>query len=146
MKEIKAYIKPHQLPKVTLALHKVEGLTGMSAVEVRGFGRSKAKDSPHTFAEDLVDYVPFAKIEIVCLDHLVEEIVSVIRVTAHTGMHGDGKFYVSTINDAIRIETGERGEGARRDIERSAPPFVGLDAPTGDDGRFNKSCCSINAR
>ncbi len=112
MKEIKAYIKPHKLSKVTMALHKVEGLTGMSVVDVRGFGRGKAKDAPHRIVEDLVDYVPHVKIEIVCKDELVEEIISVIEKTAHTGLKGDGKIYVSTIDDAIRIQTGERGEEA----------------------------------
>ena len=112
MKEIKAYIKPHKLSKVTMALHKVEGLTGMSVVDVRGFGRGKAKDAPHRIVEDLVDYVPHVKIEIVCTDDVVEKIVSVIEKTAHTGLRGDGKIYVSTIDDAVRIQTGERGEAA----------------------------------
>jgi nitrogen regulatory protein PII len=58
MKEIKAYIKPHKLSKVTLALHKVEGLTGMSVVDVRGFGRGRGKDAPHRIVDDLVDYIP----------------------------------------------------------------------------------------
>ena len=112
MKEIKAYIKPHKLSKVTMALHKVEGLTGMSVVDVRGFGRGKAKDAPHRIVEDLVDYVPHVKIEIVCTDDVVEKIVSVIEKTAHTGLRGDGKIYVLTIDDAVRIQTGERGEAA----------------------------------
>lgn len=112
MKEIKAYIKPHKLSKVTLALHKVEGLTGMSVVDVRGFGRGKAKDAPHRIVEDLVDYIPHVKIEIVCTDEMVEEIISIIEKTAHTGLKGDGKIYISTIDDALRIQTGERGEAA----------------------------------
>ena len=112
MKEIKAYIKPHKLSKVTMALHKVEGLTGMSVVDVRGFGRGKAKNAPDRIVEDLVDYVPHVKIEIVCKDDMVEEIVSVIKGAAHTGLKGDGKIYISTIDDAIRIQTGERGEAA----------------------------------
>ena len=112
MKEIKAYIKPHKLSKVTMALHKVEGLTGMSVVDVRGFGRGKAKNAPDRIVEDLVDYVPHVKSEIVCKDDMVEEIVSVIKDAAHTGLKGDGKIYISTIDDAIRIQTGERGEAA----------------------------------
>ncbi|KMP10801.1 hypothetical protein UR09_05165 [Candidatus Nitromaritima sp. SCGC AAA799-A02] len=109
MKEIKAYIKPHKLSEVTRALHKVEGLTGMSVVNVKGFGRSRAKDAPHRIVEDLVDYIPHVKIEIVCRDEMVEEIVSTIQKTAHTGLRGDGKIYISTVDEAIRIETGERG-------------------------------------
>ena len=105
MKEIKAYIKPHKLSKVTLALHKVEGLTGISVVDVRGFGRGKAKNAPHRIVEDLVDYIPYVKIEIVCLDKKLEEIISVIQKEAHTGLRGDGKIYISTIEDAARIQT-----------------------------------------
>ncbi|MFQ5455875.1 MAG: P-II family nitrogen regulator [Nitrospirota bacterium] len=112
MKEIKAYIKPHRLSQVTLALHKVEGLTGMSVVDVRGFGRSRAKDAPHRIVDDLVDYIPHIKIEIVCKEQLVEEIISVIEKTAHTGLRGDGKIYVTNVETAVRIETGERGEVA----------------------------------
>ena len=112
MKEIKAYIKPHKLAEVTLALHKVKGLTGMSVVDVRGFGRGRAKDAPRRIVEDLVDFVPHVKIEIVCLDELVEKIVSVIEKTAHTGLRGDGKIYVSEIETALRISTGETGVSA----------------------------------
>ncbi|MFH1241567.1 MAG: P-II family nitrogen regulator [Pseudomonadota bacterium] len=112
MKEIKAYIKPHKLSKVTLGLHKIEGLTGLSAMEVRGFGRGKAKDAPNRVVEDEIDYIPHVKIEIVCTDDKVEEIISVIEKSAHTGLRGDGKIYISTIDDAVRISTGERGEAA----------------------------------
>ncbi len=112
MKEIKAYIKPHKLSEVTRALHKVEGLTGMSVVDIKGFGRSRAKNAPHRIVEDLVDYIPHAKIEIVCVDKMVDEIVSAIQKTAHTGLRGDGKIYISTIDEVIRIETGEHGEKA----------------------------------
>lgn len=110
MKEIKAYIKPHKLSKVTLALHKVEGLTGMSVVNVRGFGRGKAKNAPHRIVEDLVDYIPHVKIEIVCLDEKVKEIVQIIQDEAYTGLRGDGKIYISSIDDAIRIQTKEQGK------------------------------------
>ena len=112
MKEIKAYIKPHKLIDVTLALHKVQELTGMSVVDVKGFGRERAKDAPHRIVEDLVDYVPHVKIEIVCRDELVERIVSVIEQKAHTGLRGDGKIYVTDVGVAVRISTGEHGENA----------------------------------
>ncbi|NOZ48282.1 MAG: P-II family nitrogen regulator [Chlorobi bacterium] len=112
MKEIKAYIKPHKLSKVTLALHEVDGLTGMSVVNVRGFGRGKAKNAPTRVVEELVDYIPHVKIEIVCLDEIADEIISVIQKTAFTGLKGDGKIYISEIIDAVRIQTGERGESA----------------------------------
>lgn len=112
MKEIKAYIKPHKLSEVTLALHRVEGLTGMSVTDVRGFGRGRAKNAPHRITEDLVDFIPCVKIELICPDEMVDEIVSLIEKTAHTGLRGDGKIYVSDVESAVRISTGERGEKA----------------------------------
>jgi len=112
MKHIIAYIKPHKLSKVTLALHNIEGLTGMSVLDVRGFGRTKAKDEPHRIVEDLIDYVPHVKIEIFCKDELLEQVVKSIQTEAHTSLRGDGKIYVNTVDDAIRISTGERGEAA----------------------------------
>ncbi len=112
MKEIKAYIKSHKLSEVALALHKVEGLAGMSVTRVQGFGRSKAEDAPHSSVRDLEDFVQHVKIEIVCRDDFVDEIVSTIEKTAHTGLRGDGKIYISSVENAIRIETAERGESA----------------------------------
>ncbi len=112
MKEIKAYIKPHKLSEVTLALHKVKGLSGMSVIDARGFGRGRAKDSPQRIVQDLVDYLACVRIEIVCRDDLVEEIVSTIERAAHTGLKGDGKIYVSSVEEAVRISTGERGKEA----------------------------------
>ncbi len=112
MKEIKAYIKPHMLSKVTRALQKVEGLTGMSVIDVRGFGRGRAKGAADSTGEDLLDYSLRVKIEIVCKDERAEEIVSLIEKTAHTGLRGDGKVFVTPVETAVRISTGERGENA----------------------------------
>ena len=112
MKEIKAYFKPHKLSSVARELQKVEGLTGLSVVDVRGFGRGKAKDAPQRIVDDLVDYIPYVKIELSCRDDLVEQIVLAIEKAARTGLRGDGKIYVSNVETAIRISTGERGEGA----------------------------------
>ncbi len=112
MKEIKAYIKPHKLSAVTLALYKIERLTGMSVCDIRGCGRGRAKDSPQRFTEDLCDYIPAVKIEIVCSDDLAQEVIETIRREAHTGLRGDGKIYVSSVEDAVRISTGERGQTA----------------------------------
>lgn len=111
MKEVKAYIKPHKLTAVTLALHKIKGLSGMSVVDVRGLGRSSDKNGQNN-QDDALDHVPHVKMEICCSDNQVEEIISVIQKTAHTGLHGDGKIYVSDITTAVRISTGERGENA----------------------------------
>ena len=107
MKEIKAYIKPHKLSEVTLALHKVEGLTGVSVMDVRGFGRPKPKGDPHRYVDKLSDYGKYVKIEIVCKDELVEKIIASIKAGAHTGLRGDGKIYVSGIETSSRISTGE---------------------------------------
>lgn len=112
MKKITAYIKPHKLSAVTLALHEVEGMTGMSVTNARGFGRGRAKEAPHTIREGLIDFIPNVKLEIVCHDEQVEEIVETIRETAHTGLRGDGKIYITSIEDAVRISTGERGLSA----------------------------------
>ena len=110
MKEIKAYIKPHMLSKVTRALQKVEVLTGMSVTNVQGFGRGRAMGAPRRVDEDLLDYSLRMKIEIFCKDENVDEIVSLIEKTAHTGLRGDGKIFVSPVEMVIRISTGERGE------------------------------------
>jgi len=111
MKEIKAFIKPHMLSKVTRALQRMEGLTGMSVTDVRGFGRGRAKGTPRG-DDDLLDYSLRMKIEIFCKDEYVEEVVSLIEKTAHTGLRGDGKIFVTPVEMVVRISTGERGEQA----------------------------------
>jgi nitrogen regulatory protein P-II 1 len=108
MQEIKAYIKPNMLSHVVTALSGLEGLTGLTVTKVQGFGRSRAKNSKHRIVEDMIDYVPHVKLEIVCSDPFVDEIVSLIEKTAHTGLSGDGKIFVSSIETAVRISTGER--------------------------------------
>lgn len=112
MKEIKAYIKPHKLSEVTQALHKIHGLTGMSVSEIKGFGRDRVRKEDDNIVQDMVECVPHVKIEIVCHDILVEEVISAIQSGAHTGLRGDGKIYISNVEDAIRISTGKRGEEA----------------------------------
>ena len=112
MKEIKAFIKPHMLSNVVMALSGFEGLSGLSVTKVQGFGRSRAKGSRHRIVEDLIDYVPHVKLEIVCSDTLVDEFVSIIEKTAHTGLSGDGKIFVSAVETVVRISTGERDEAA----------------------------------
>lgn len=110
MKEIKAYIKPHKLPTVTLALHQIQGLTGMSVSDARGFGRSKGQSRRHRVTDELADYSSYVRIEIVCKDELMEPILRAIQQSAHTGLQGDGKIYVGQVETALRIQTGERGE------------------------------------
>jgi nitrogen regulatory protein P-II 1 len=109
MKEVRAYIKPHRLSAVTLALHEIEGLTGLSVSDVRGCGRGRAKNSPRRFVEDLCDFIPGVRIEIICEDALVDEIVETVQREAHTGLRGDGKIYVfSRVEEVVRISTGQR--------------------------------------
>lgn len=113
MKQIIAIIKPHMLAKVTTALKNLAGLTGMSVSQVQGFGRGRGGNAAVRFSEDLVNYYsPRVRIEIFCRDEFAEEIVSLVEKTAHTGLRGDGKIYVTNVETAVRISTGERGESA----------------------------------
>ena len=112
MKMIIAFIKPHKFDDVILALHEIVGLTGVSISDVRGFGRERSKQEPDQKPKVSMDVRPHVKLEIFCMDDLVDEIVSTIESHAHTGLRGDGKIYVSYIGQAIRISNGERGEVA----------------------------------
>ena len=112
MKEIKAYIKPHKVGAVAHALHRMEGLTGMSAVHTRGFGRSKGESEGGGVEDELELFDHHVKVEVVCRDAFVDQVVATIRESAHTGLRGDGKIYVCYVEDAVRIATGERGEEA----------------------------------
>lgn len=106
MQEIKAYIKQHKLEAVTLALHRVHGVTGMSVAEVRGFGRSKANTSANNPIDGAADFVKHVKVEVVCHDQYADEVVGVLKREAHTGLRGDGRIFVSDVRRAIRIEDG----------------------------------------
>jgi len=112
LKEIKAIIQPFMLSKVINALKELEGLPGLTVSEVKGFGKSQAEDAEHKIVEDFVGYVKKAKLEIVVPDHLVGAVAEIIQTHAHTGNPGDGKIFISTVDDVIKIRTGERGEGA----------------------------------
>jgi nitrogen regulatory protein P-II 1 len=112
MKEIKAIIRPFKLDPVVTALHNIEGLPGLTVSEIKGFGRTKAKDSSDAFRDGLHDYVKMIKVEIVVHDNIAEEIVNVIQDVAHTGNPGDGKIFIVTIDNTIRIRTNEYGTNA----------------------------------
>ncbi|KRT73881.1 MAG: nitrogen regulatory protein P-II, nitrogen regulatory protein P-II 1 [Deltaproteobacteria bacterium CSP1-8] len=113
MKQIIAFIKPHMLSNMTTALKNLPGLTGMSISEVGGFGRGRARNAAARISQDLVNYyTPRVRIEIFCRDESTEEIVSNIEKTAHTGLRGDGKIYVTNVETGVRISTGDRSEGA----------------------------------
>ena len=108
MKKIEAIIKPFKLDDVKEALQDV-GLQGITVTEAKGFGRQKGHTELYRGAEYVVDFVPKVKIEIVLPDELVERAVDAIRKAAQTGRIGDGKIFVSTVEEAIRIRTGETG-------------------------------------
>ena len=111
MKKIEAIIKPFKLDEVKEALQEV-GLQGITVTEAKGFGRQKGHAELYRGAEYIVDFLPKVKIEVVCDDAVLERAVEAIINAARTGRIGDGKIFVSTIEDAIRIRTGERGEDA----------------------------------
>ena len=111
MKKIEAIIKPFKLDEVKEALSAI-GIQGLTVSEVKGFGRQKGHTELYRGAEYVVDFLPKVKVEIVLGDELVERAVEAIRKAAQTGRIGDGKIFVSSIEDAIRIRTGERGDAA----------------------------------
>src|SRR6266567_3935091 len=111
MKKIEAIIKPFKLDEVKEALHEV-GIKGITVTEAKGFGRQKGHTELYRGAEYVVDFLPKVKIEVVMEDALVERAIEAIQNAAHTGRIGDGKIFVSTIDEAIRIRTGERGGDA----------------------------------
>jgi nitrogen regulatory protein P-II 1 len=111
MKKIEAIIKPFKLDEVKSALHEV-GVTGLTVVEVRGFGRQKGHTEVYRGAEYVVDFLPKVKIEVVIDDALLPRAVEAIMQSARTDKIGDGKIFVSNVEEAIRIRTGERGPDA----------------------------------
>ena len=111
MKKIEAIIKPFKLDEVKEALQDV-GLQGITVLEAKGFGRQKGHTELYRGAEYVVDFLPKVKLEIVLADELVESAVEAIRKAAQTGRIGDGKIFVSTVEEAIRIRTGETGSDA----------------------------------
>ena len=110
MQEIKAYIKVRKLEAVTLALHRLDGITGMSVSDVRGFGRSKAHSSATHPIEGASEFSEHVKVEIVCQDHLVDAVVDLLKAKAHTGLRGDGRIFVADVRRAVRIQDGEEGD------------------------------------
>lgn len=114
MKEVKAFIKKRKMGQVVLALSKISGLTGVSIMDSRGFGRGRgAADIANlNVFDDRLFGQPGVRLEIICHDELAEEVVAAIIKHAHTGLRGDGKIYLSSVETAVRISTGERGEGA----------------------------------
>lgn len=111
MKKIEAIIKPFKLDEVKEALQDV-GIQGITVTEAKGFGRQKGHTELYRGAEYVVDFLPKVKLEVVLDDALAEGAIEAIRNAARTGRIGDGKIFVSQIDEAIRIRTGERGPDA----------------------------------
>ncbi|HET9114062.1 MAG TPA: P-II family nitrogen regulator [Burkholderiales bacterium] len=109
MKKIDAIIKPFKLEEVRAALSEI-GVTGLTVTEVKGFGRQKGHTEMYRGAEYMVDFLPKIKIELVLVDSLLELAAETIMNAARTGKIGDGKIFVSDVEQVIRIRTGESGE------------------------------------
>ena len=111
MKKMEAIVRPHFLEAVKTALQEV-GIVGMTVTEVKGFGRQKGHTETYRGSEYKVEFLPKIKIEVALGDELVEQAVEAVLKTAKTGKFGDGKVFVSPLEDVVRIRTGERGEAA----------------------------------
>ena len=111
MKKLEAIIKPFKLDEVKIALSEI-GVSGLTVIEVKGYGRQKGHNEVYRGAEYVVDFLPKVKLEIVVPDDLAAKAVEVIERTARTGRIGDGKLFVGGVDEAIRVRTGERGENA----------------------------------
>ena len=111
MKKIEAIIKPFKLDDVVESLSEI-GIEGLNVSEIRGFGRQKGRTEIYRGAEYIVDFLPKIKIEMIVPDSLVQSAVETVRRAARTGKVGDGKVFVSNIEQAFRIRTGDRDESA----------------------------------
>jgi len=111
MKKIEAIVKPFKLDEVKNALTKI-GVQGMTVTEVKGFGRQKGHTEVYRGAEYKIDFLPKVKIELITGEELVTQIIETIERAAKTGKIGDGKIFISPVDDVIRIRTGERGKDA----------------------------------
>jgi len=112
MKEIKAIIRPFRLLEVTEELHKIEGLPGVTISEIKGFGKSRARNAKDKIVYEMVEFVPRIKLEVVVQDEMADDVVNVIQKFAHTGNTGDGKIFVIPVEETVKIRTNERGRDA----------------------------------
>ena len=111
MKKIEAIIKPFKLDEVKHALTKI-GAQGMTVTEVKGFGRQKGHTEIYRGAEYKIDFLAKVKIELIVIDELVNQVIETIEKAAKTGKIGDGKIFITPVDEVIRIRTGERGKDA----------------------------------
>lgn len=111
MKKVESIIRPHLLDAVKSALQDV-GVVGMTVSEVKGFGRQKGHTETYRGSEYTVEFLPKVKVEVVVPDGLLDQVVDAVIKTAKTGKFGDGKVFVTALEEVVRIRTGERGEAA----------------------------------
>jgi nitrogen regulatory protein P-II 1 len=111
VKKVEAIIKPFKLDEVKSALSEI-GIAGLTATEVKGFGRQKGHTELYRGAEYVVDFLPKVKVEVIVADALVVRVVDAVERVARTGKIGDGKIFVLPVEEAVRVRTGERGEDA----------------------------------
>ena len=111
MKKVEAIIKPFKLDEVKDQLNEI-GVKGITVSEVKGFGRQKGHAELYRGAEYIVDFLPKIKLEIIVSDELVDDVINAVTKSAQTGRIGDGKIFITSLEDTIRIRTGERGEEA----------------------------------
>ena len=111
MKKIEAYIQPFMLRKVEESLRAIH-IHGMSVIEAKGFGREKDESFPHHATDNVIDFTPKTKIEIICSDADCDKIAETLRKAAHTGRKGDGKIFVYDVERAVSILSGKQGEEA----------------------------------
>jgi len=111
LKKVEAIIKPFKLDEVKDALNEI-GIQGITVSEIKGFGRQKGHTELYRGAEYVVDFIPKIKMEIIVSDDIVSKVVETIEQSAKTGRIGDGKIFVTPVEEVVRIRTGERGEDA----------------------------------
>ena len=111
MKKVEAVVRPHLLDAVKTALQEV-GIVGMTVSEVKGFGRQKGHTETYRGSEYKVDFLPKVKIEVVIADEILEKVIEAVLRTGKTGKFGDGKIFITALENVVRIRTGERGEEA----------------------------------
>ena len=111
MKKVEAIVKPFKLDEVREALSEL-GVTGLTVTEVKGFGRQKGHTELYRGAEYVVDFLPKVKVEVIVPDSLVERAIEAVIKAARTGKIGDGKIFVTNVEQVVRIRTGESGEAA----------------------------------
>jgi len=111
VKKVEAIVRPHVLDAVKAALQEL-GVAGMTITEVKGFGRQKGHTEVYRGSEYKVDFLPKLKLEVVLSDEIADKALDVLVKAAATGKFGDGKVFVTTLSEVVRIRTGERGEAA----------------------------------